>query len=185
MGCCPIRALPALVISSLLALWAWWLFVKNRMVPTLWASFVSAAFLAIGVFGFAQLDLRSLKLSDRLAEVARNVPCENPQVATLGYREPSLVFLTGTNLDMLETGAEAAAFLRQGGCRVVFVERRFEGEFRAENERLRPAARALDPGSGIQYQQRAAGRYRAPMRRASEGRLDLSKGWPAMALTDD
>ena len=136
-GMVPFRALPALVISSLLALWAWWLFVKNRMVPTLWVSFASAAFLSIGVFGFAQLDLRSLKVSDRLAEVARNVPCESPQVATLGYREPSLVFLTGTNLDMVETGAEAAAFLRPGGCRVVFVEKRFEGEFRAENERLK------------------------------------------------
>jgi len=135
-GMLPYRALPALVISSALALWAWWLFLGNRMVPTLWASFVSAAFLSFGVFGFAQLDLRSLKLSDRLAEVARNVPCENPLVATLGYREPSLVFLTGTNLDMVETGAQASAFLRQGGCRVVFVEKRYEGEFRAENERL-------------------------------------------------
>jgi len=136
-GLPPFRALPALVISSLLALWAWWLFVKNRMVPTLWAGFLSSAFLAIGVFGFAQLDLRSLKISDRLAEVARNVPCGNPQVATLGYREPSLVFLTGTNLDMLDSGAEASRFLRQGGCRVVFVDQRFEGEFRAENERLK------------------------------------------------
>jgi hypothetical protein len=125
------------VLSSLLALAAWWLFIKNRMVPTLWASFVSAAFLAIGVFGFAQLDLRSLKISDRLAEAARNVPCENPLVATLGYREPSLVFLTGTNLDMLDTGAQASAFLRQGGCRVAFVEKRYEAEFRTQNERLK------------------------------------------------
>ncbi|WP_425523157.1 ArnT family glycosyltransferase [Microvirga splendida] len=136
-GLPPFRALPALVVSSLLALLAWWLFVKNRMVPTLWASFISSAFLAIGVFGFAQLDLRSLKISDRLAEVARNLPCENPQVATLGYREPSLVFLAGTNLDMLDSGAEASRFLNQGGCRVVFVDKRFEGEFQAENQRLR------------------------------------------------
>jgi 4-amino-4-deoxy-L-arabinose transferase-like glycosyltransferase len=135
-GMLPFRALPALIVSSLLALWAWWLFVRNRMVPTLWASFASSAFLAVGVFGFAQLDLRSLKISDRLAEVARNLPCGNPQVATLGYREPSLVFLTGTNLDMLDTGAEASGFLSQGGCRVVFLDKRFEGEFRDENERL-------------------------------------------------
>ncbi|MBB4041709.1 4-amino-4-deoxy-L-arabinose transferase-like glycosyltransferase [Microvirga flocculans] len=136
-GLPPFRALPALLAASLLSLWAWWLFAKNRMVPTLWASFVASAFLAIGVFGFAQLDLRSLKISDRLAEAARNVSCENPQVATLGYREPSLVFLVGTTLDMVDTGAEAAAFLRRGGCRVVFVDKRFEGDFRAENERLK------------------------------------------------
>jgi 4-amino-4-deoxy-L-arabinose transferase-like glycosyltransferase len=135
-GALPYRALPVLVASSLLALWAWWLFLKNRMVPSLWASFISAACLSVGVFGFAQLDLRSLKLSDRLAEVARNVPCENPQVATLGYREPSLVFLTGTGLDMVDSGVQASDFLRQGGCRVVFVEKRHEGEFRAQNERF-------------------------------------------------
>ncbi|MBL0402530.1 glycosyltransferase family 39 protein [Microvirga aerilata] len=135
-GALPYRALPVLVASSLLALWAWWLFLKNRMVPSLWASFISAACLSVGVFGFAQLDLRSLKLSDRLAEVARNVPCENPQVASLGYREPSLVFLTGTGLDMIDSGVQASDFLRKGGCRVVFVEKRHEGEFRAQNERF-------------------------------------------------
>jgi hypothetical protein len=37
---------------------------------------------------------------------------------------------------MLDSGAEASRFLSQGGCRVVFVDRRFEGEFQAENERL-------------------------------------------------
>ncbi|MGO4524085.1 ArnT family glycosyltransferase [Microvirga sp. 2MCAF35] len=136
-GMIPYRALPFLVVSSLLAIWAWWLFVKDRMVPTLWASFVSAVFLALGVFGFAQLDLRSLKVSGRLAEAAHNVPCAEPQVGTLGYREPSLVFLTGTNLEMIDSGAEASAFLTQGGCRVVFVEKRYEGEFRTENERLK------------------------------------------------
>ena len=57
-------------------------------------------------------------------------------MATLGYREPGLVFLTSTNLEMLETGEEAAAFLNQGGCRLVFVEKRFEEAFRTENLRL-------------------------------------------------
>ena len=56
--------------------------------------------------------------------------------ATLGYREPSLVFLVGTDLEMLESGSEASTFLKQGGCRLVFVEKRFEEEFRLANERL-------------------------------------------------
>jgi len=135
-GMLPYRGLPAMIASSLVAFYAWWLFVRNEVVKCLWASFAAAVCLAVGVFGFAQLDLRSLKLSPRLAEVARNVACDNPRIATLGYREPSLVFLTGTDLEMVETGAQASAFLREGGCRVVFVERRFEDEFRAENERL-------------------------------------------------
>ncbi|WP_230531560.1 ArnT family glycosyltransferase [Microvirga roseola] len=135
-GMLPYRALPVLVASSLAALYAWRLFLKNRIVPCLVASFASAACLSIGVFGLAQLDLRSLKISPRLAEVARNLTCDNPRVATLGYREPSLVFLTGTGLEMLETGQEASAFLSRGGCRVVFVDSRFDADFRAENARL-------------------------------------------------
>jgi 4-amino-4-deoxy-L-arabinose transferase-like glycosyltransferase len=135
-GTLPYRGLPAMVASSLLALYAWRLFVKNRMVACLWTGFISSACLAIGVFGFAQLDLRSLKVSPKLAEVVRNLPCENPRIGTLGYREPSLVFLAGTGLEMFETGAEASAFLKQEGCRLVFVEGRFESDFRAENERL-------------------------------------------------
>lgn len=132
-GTLPYRGLPFLIISSLVALYAWRLFVTDRVLKGAWAGFIASAFLSVGVFGFAQLDLRSLKLSPKLAEVARNMTCENPRVATLGYREPSLVYLTGTNLEMLETGEEAAAFLKQGGCRLVFVEKRFEEAFRAEN----------------------------------------------------
>lgn len=132
----PYRALPALILSSGLALFAWRLFVTDRVIACLGTSFVSAILLSIGVFGFAQLDLRSLKISPRLAEVAHDIGCAEPLVATLGYREPSLVFLAGTNLDMLETGEEAAAFLAKGGCRLVFVDKRFDGDFRNEATRL-------------------------------------------------
>lgn len=131
----PYRAFPALILSSLAALYAWRLFVKKEILKSVWLGFISSACLAVGVFGFAQLDLRSLKLSPRLAEVARNTTCSEPRVATLGYREPSLVFLTGTHLEMLETGGEATDFLKAGGCRLVFVEKRFEEAFRAENAR--------------------------------------------------
>ncbi len=136
-GTLPYRALPAMAVSSALAVLAWWFFIRNQMLKCLWAGFIASVFLSLGVFGFAQLDLRSLKISPRLAEVARDLPCASPRVATLGYREPSLVFLTGTDLEMVETGEEAASFLKQGGCRVVFVEKRFEGDFRVQNERQR------------------------------------------------
>jgi hypothetical protein len=62
------------------------------------------------------------------------VGCANPSYATVGYREPSLVLLTGTELEMLETGAAAgpaltariAAFLGGPGCRIAFVEKQAE-----------------------------------------------------------
>jgi len=135
-GALPYRGLPFMIVSSLAALYAWRLFVTNQMLKCLWAGFIASAFLSVGVLGFAQLDLRSLKISPRLAETVRDFPSNKVRVATLGYREPSLVFLVGTSLEMLETGAEASAFLKQNRCGAVFVEKRFEDEFRAENERL-------------------------------------------------
>jgi hypothetical protein len=50
---------------------------------------------------------------------------------TLGYREPSLVFLTGTDLAMAPDGAAAAAFLKEPGCRIAFIENRFAADFQA------------------------------------------------------
>jgi 4-amino-4-deoxy-L-arabinose transferase-like glycosyltransferase len=136
-GTLPYRGLPFMVIASLLALYAWWLFIRNRMLSCLWAGFLSSVFLAVGVFGFAQLDLRSLKISPKLAETVHDFPIEKVQVGALGYHEPSLVFLVGTDLDLLDTSAEASAFLKKNSCAVVFVDKRYEGDFRAENERNR------------------------------------------------
>jgi 4-amino-4-deoxy-L-arabinose transferase-like glycosyltransferase len=135
-GVIPFVALPALLAASLISVYAWHQFTKGTVVKTAAMGLAASAALAIGVFGLAQRDLRSLKISPRLAEVARAMPCESPQVATLGYREPSLVFLVGTGLEMLESGAEAAEYLKGGTCRLVFVERRFEDDFRANLTRL-------------------------------------------------
>ena len=46
-----------------------------------------------------------------------------------GYNEPSLVFLTGTSLRMIN-GAEAAKFLEGRTCRIAFVDAREEGAFK-------------------------------------------------------
>ena len=51
------------------------------------------------------------------------------QYAAAGTHEPSLVFLTGTNL-LLTDGIGAAAFLKSGDCRVAFVDRREEPNFK-------------------------------------------------------
>jgi hypothetical protein len=40
------------------------------------------------------------------------------------------VFLAGTGMAMLEDGRGAARFLASGGCRVAFVERRYETDFK-------------------------------------------------------
>jgi len=78
-------------------------------------------------FNFYQGDVQ---LSGNLAATARVAECKDPRFATAGFREPSLVFLTRTDLRMI-SGGEVLAFLNgnEGDCRVAFVESRDEVEF--------------------------------------------------------
>ncbi|GEP03648.1 ArnT family glycosyltransferase [Methylobacterium oxalidis] len=92
---------------------------------------LAACLLTPAVLGLAQRALPALKVSGRLAAIRDGLPCPDPRVASLGYREPSLVFLIGTDLAMLDSGAQALDFLRAGGCRLVFVEARFAADLAA------------------------------------------------------
>ncbi|WP_245572746.1 ArnT family glycosyltransferase [Lichenihabitans psoromatis] len=72
-------------------------------------------------------------LSPRLADagraaIAARPGCGAPLYATVGDREPSLVFLTDTRLLMTD-GAGAAAFMKAGPCRVAFVDQPGEAAF--------------------------------------------------------
>ena len=55
-------------------------------------------------------------------------PCVPQALVTSGYNEPSLAFLTPTDLRMME-GADAARFLAKPGCKAAFVDIRQEPNF--------------------------------------------------------
>jgi len=75
------------------------------------------------------------RISPRLADVARQAlgsqsSCAQVSAATVGFNEPSLVFLTGTDL-LLASGEEAARFVVAAPCRVAFVDARGEAAFKS------------------------------------------------------
>ena len=148
-GVLPVAALPLFGVACALALVAYRALRAGDAPSAALINVAASAALALAVFGLAQPVLQSLKISPRLAAAARASPCAGPQVATLGYREPSLVFLVGTDLVMLADGAEAARFLGEGGCRVVFVTSRFEPEFRAAAAAAGVQAAALSRIAGF------------------------------------
>jgi 4-amino-4-deoxy-L-arabinose transferase-like glycosyltransferase len=80
------------------------------------------------------------RMSPRLADAARQAlssqQCARFSAVTVGFNEPSLVFLTGTDL-LMTGGEEAARFMQGGPCRVAFVDLRGEAAFKAA---LSPAA---------------------------------------------
>lgn len=70
----------------------------------------------------------SARVAELVAELRAS--CPTARVAAAGYREPSLVFLLGTET-VLTDGAGAAAHLDSGPCAFALVEARAEPAFRA------------------------------------------------------
>ncbi len=89
---------------------------------------------------------RVLAVSPKMATMAQ-LPlrdnCKEPAIASAGYYEPSLVFLTRTDM-VMTSGAGAAQHLLGGPCRLAFVEKRQEPAFLkalADRESVRPLGR--------------------------------------------
>lgn len=111
----------------------------------------AASSLALGALAFGVVmpgaAFRPFQMSPRLTEASRAAlaaaGCARAEaMATAGYREPSLVFLTRTDLQLTD-GAGAARLLAQGPCRVAFVDARDEPGLRAAAPEATPASRVV------------------------------------------
>jgi 4-amino-4-deoxy-L-arabinose transferase-like glycosyltransferase len=131
----PWAALPLLAAACGVATLGWMTFARGPVAGAAERALVlgvlAACLLGPGVLGVAQRSLPALKVSPRLAALRDALPCPQPQVASLGYREPSLVFLIGTGLALPPDAAAARAFLEGAGCRLLFVEARDRDAFNA------------------------------------------------------
>jgi 4-amino-4-deoxy-L-arabinose transferase-like glycosyltransferase len=140
-GRMPWAGVAVMALATLVALAAWWRFLRDEPGAAALLGIAASPILALGIFAFTNPVLQSIQLSPRLAAVTRSLDCPDRWIGTFGYREPSLVFLVGTDLAMPASPGEAAAFLKAGTCRMLFVDRRYEEAFRREIERagVRPA----------------------------------------------
>ncbi|SHG49907.1 4-amino-4-deoxy-L-arabinose transferase [Kaistia soli DSM 19436] len=119
------------------------------------ASAVVAGLAAIvaywGAFGVVLPGLQQTRLSERLVAAGHAAAsCPTPALASAGFEEPSLVFVAGTAIQLID-GERAATFLSEGPCRVAFVERRQLSMFngRADDLGLAPQERAVIEGYNI------------------------------------
>ncbi len=106
---------------------------EGRLVP---GGAVLAFFAYVMVYGgiLSGPVFATYGLSPRLAEarriaVSETVGCFELLPVTTRYREPSLVFLTQTDLAM-EDGAGAARFMSEGRCRIAFIAAQEEAAFK-------------------------------------------------------
>ena len=124
----PVVCAAALVVATVLAAISLRLLWQGAFEPAIAASLAAAFAMTIAAYPLGLPHLQSINLSRRLADAARDVGCAASSIATTGYREPSLVFLTRTDL-IMTNGAGAASGMGSPGCHIAFIDQRSEGDF--------------------------------------------------------
>jgi 4-amino-4-deoxy-L-arabinose transferase-like glycosyltransferase len=129
---------PFAVAALICALFAWWLYQVDGAEASLLRAAAASVLIAVALHGATFPEIPRLFPSVDLARAVRHAPCPNPQIATAGYHEPSLVFLIGTGLQHTD-GIQAAEFLNRGTCRFALIDSRQERSFvqRADSIGLR------------------------------------------------
>jgi 4-amino-4-deoxy-L-arabinose transferase-like glycosyltransferase len=128
-------AWPFVAMALIFGLIAWWLYEDGHAERSLLNAVVSALFLSFAAYGAVAPALTRLFPSPEVARALRNVTCVGPKIASAGFHEPSLVFMTDTST-LLTDGSRAADFLNQGTCRFALVEQRSERNFVARAEAI-------------------------------------------------
>jgi len=121
-------AWPVAAAAMIFGFLAWRFFESDGAEKSLLRATCAQILLAVAVLGMIAPSLRPLFPSVALAHTLDTIGCADPEVASAGDHEPSLVFLVGTSIRLTD-GSGAADFLRGGGCRVAFVDVRQERAF--------------------------------------------------------
>jgi len=126
-------AVPGLLVAAAIAITGWLAYCAGHIWRSALLAICASVVFVATVLGVTQPHLAGLRTSPRLADAMRaaaaSAGCPQVKALTAGYREPSLVFLTGTDLVMAD-GVAAADWIRQGPCRVAFVTAQEEPAFR-------------------------------------------------------
>src|SRR5690242_3792419 len=128
-------AWPFVAAALIFGLIAWWLYDDGHAERSLLNAVVASLFLSFATYGAVAPALTRLFPSPEVARALRNVTCVGPKIASAGFHEPSLVFMTDTST-LLTDGSRAADFLGQGSCRFALVEARSERNFVARAEAI-------------------------------------------------
>jgi hypothetical protein len=106
----------------LILIFAWVLMMRSHARASFMATIVGALAVFWAAFGYHVPAARTIWVTPGLVASLDAVACENPQLMTMGYNEPSLVLMTRTDLRMVSDPNVVAAFLVGGGCRAAFVD---------------------------------------------------------------
>jgi 4-amino-4-deoxy-L-arabinose transferase-like glycosyltransferase len=134
----PLRCIPPAVALFTTALTVrQWLFGNQKRAIV--GAIAGSGVLLASTFGYLLPSLGSLWIGKRVLDAIHAIPAEHRPptglLAAVGYREPSLVFLLGSELKLLQPAA-AARFLDQHKGALILVSDDAQAAFHAEASRL-------------------------------------------------
>lgn len=128
-------AWPFAVTALIFGFRAWWLYENDGAERAMLRAAAASILLGFALYAVMIPSLHSVFPSEQVARAIRDAGCKDPEVASAGFHEPSVVFLLGTKTQLTD-GAGAADFLRRGGCRLAVVETRHERSFAVRADAL-------------------------------------------------
>ncbi len=128
-------AWPFALAATVLGFLAWRRYEAEGAEAALLRASAASILMGIAVAGIALPAMIPLFPSVQLARVVEAAGCPHPMVASVGYDEPSLVFLLGTETKLTDPFG-AVDFLKPGGCRLAFVDSQLEFFFTKQAEKL-------------------------------------------------
>ena len=126
---------PLIGAAAVMGFLAWRLYEVDGAEHSLLRGVTAALLTGVALFALILPSLSQLFPAPQLARILRESGCADPVAASVGYEEPSLVFLAGTQTRLTDT-AGAAEFLRGGPCRFAFIESRQEKSFAQRAEAI-------------------------------------------------
>lgn len=90
-------------------------------------------------FGTTLPNLRHIWLSaEAMSLIRQTASCPSPEIGTLSYNEPSLVFLSPEKVTNFATPQALAHFMQSHGCMMALIDTRRREEFLAGFEKMQP-----------------------------------------------
>ncbi|HEX4408260.1 MAG TPA: glycosyltransferase family 39 protein [Xanthobacteraceae bacterium] len=128
-------AWPFFALAVVFGLFAWQLYDEDGAERSFVRATVAAVLMAFGNYAVVVPSLEPAFPSVALAQVLHDSNCAQPVAASVGYEEPSLVFLAGTKTRFTDASG-AADFLMEGDCHFAFVDARQERTFALRAEAI-------------------------------------------------
>ena len=136
-------AVPAVLAALLLG------FLALPARPTL--ALAAMPLLTLGLLGWELPQLRSLWIAPQVEHALAAIGLNGATLAAVGFHEPSLMFLAGTDTVMAPDAAAGADDLIRGQAATALVDARDVAAFKAEAARLGEQVRAVATIRGFNY----------------------------------